>query len=103
MDFRVELSFTAERELNEIIEFFISEYDNHQLAERFYTTVRQKISNIEFNPFGYPRCLNEALFKKGYRYIIVGKYLILYVIDEKNFLVTVRHIIYGGCNLNTID
>jgi len=102
MDFRVEFSETAIRELEETVEYIADVLDNPQSAERFYNKIQEKALALGYNPFIFPQCLDERLFEKGYRYVIVGNYMIIYSVDEEKSLVYIRNVIYGRRDIGSI-
>jgi len=51
--------------------------------------------NLSFSPY-YPLVDNKRLAKMGFRKMVVKKYLVFFVIDEENNIVTVRRIIHGA-------
>jgi len=102
MAFRVEYSKSFEVELSCILERMAYEYDNFQAAERFNQNVYQKANILARNPHLYPLCLDERLFVKGYRYVMVGNYIMIYNIDEEKTLVKVKNILYGRRDIGSI-
>jgi plasmid stabilization system protein ParE len=102
MVFRVEFSEDAENEVDDIIRYISDELDNPWAAERFYEKVMLKSINISHNPYGYPLSREEKLFEKGYRYVVVGNYIMLYTVEEEKSLATVKNVVYGKRNLGLI-
>ena len=102
MDFKVKLSQQAVNDIDDIISYISHELYSPQAAERFFNKINQKISLLGKNPFIYPLYHDEDLSKKGLRFVIVGNYLMFYIIDEENTVVHIARIVYGGRNLPVV-
>ena len=102
MDFKVKLSQEALGDIDSIINYISNELSNPQAAERFFHTVNEKITLLGKNPYIYPLHHDEELRAKGLRFVVIGNYLMFYLIDEGNSIVNIAGIIYGRRNLPAI-
>ena len=99
MDYNVKFSQQALDDLDNIIDYISDELCNPQAAARFFNKVNQKVVLLGKNPYVYPIHHNEELSAKGLRFVVIGNYLMFYLIDEDNSIVNIVRIIYGGRNL----
>lgn len=63
------------------------------VALRYYDLLTEQIASLSNMPERCPRPKDLALAAKGYRYLIVEKYLVFYVVVGDT--VQIRRIIYG--------
>ena len=102
MDFKVKLSQQAVDDIDNIISYISHELYSPQAAERFFNRVNQKITMLGKNPFIYPLHHDEELSAKGLRFVVIGNYLMFYIIDVENTVVHIARIVYGGRNLPVV-
>lgn len=62
-------------------------------ALRYYDLLTEQIASLSNMPERCPRPKDLALAAKGYRYLVVEKYLVFYVVVGNT--VQIRRIIYG--------
>ncbi len=62
-------------------------------ALRIYDRITEEIQSLSHMPERCPRPRDLALAAKGYRYLIVEKYLVFYVVERDT--VQIRRILYG--------
>ncbi|MCL2019429.1 MAG: type II toxin-antitoxin system RelE/ParE family toxin [Oscillospiraceae bacterium] len=102
MNFCVKYSAIAKADINDIINNIGVELSNPEAAKRFFNNVKKKENIISENPFIYPLHRNEKLHEKGYRFVAVGNYLVLYLVDEDKKIATITRIIYGRRDITSI-
>lgn len=74
----------------------ITDYINtfsQDAAERFHSLITERIASLSQMPERCPLVRNPSLRFRGYRSLIVGDYLVFYVISGK--LVQIRRILSG--------
>ena len=57
--------------------------------------LEEAMSSLTEMPQRCPLLVDERLFQKGYRKIIVKNYVVFFSIDEKNYVVDIERILYG--------
>ena len=102
MDFSVKFSEQAFDDMDSIINYIGNELHNPQAAERFFNKVNEKIPLLGKNPYMYPLHHDEILRSKGLHFIVIGNYLLFYLIDKNSSVVSIARIVYGGRNLPVI-
>lgn len=84
---RYDVVFTdrARDDLEEVVEYLITEFCNKQAVEHLLLCVDNVLDNLIINPYIYPRCREPILCFKGYRIAVVSetKYVLIYRIDVK--------------------
>ena len=89
--YRVKIYPAAIRGLEEIVAYLNSL--SPAAALRIYDKITGEIGSLSTMPERCPRPRDLALAAKGYRYLIVEKYLVFYVVEGKT--VQIRRILYG--------
>ena len=93
-EYNVVFSETADSDLADIVEY-LSNF-SPSIARRYFDDIMVKSLSLSFMPQRCPFVQDDALRKKGYRWLLVRNYTIFFVIDEKNNTVDVRAIMYSG-------
>lgn len=95
MAYRLDFSKAFKSELSDVVGYIISDFSNPPAAQKLAKKVREALERIEENPYLYPLYHNDAIAAKGYRYIVIGSYLLFYTVDEDKKIVNVARFIYG--------
>ena len=82
---------SAKRDLLEIIDYLNTL--SHDAAVRYYDLLVQQINSLCTMPESCPKPKDLTLAAKGYRFMVIEKYLVFYVIDRDT--VQIRRILYG--------
>jgi toxin ParE1/3/4 len=82
---------SAKRDLQEIVEY-VNEL-SQQAAFKLYDEIVECIGSLSQMPMRCPLMKNPVLCAKGYRVMVVQKYLVLYVVNGET--VEIRRILYG--------
>ena len=85
--YKVKIFPAAEQDLEELVAYLNTL--SHEAAIRYFDKLIEEISM----PQRCPRPRDLALAAKGYRYLIVGNYLVFYVVEGDT--VQIRRILYG--------
>lgn len=96
--YRVKIYPAATQDLIEVVETLSSL--SPSAALRVYDQIVDEIEKLSFMPERWPRPRDLALAAKGYRCLVVEKYLVFYVIDGD--IVQVRRILYGKRNYRAL-
>ena len=95
MAFRVEYSERAADDLSDIISYISGELCNPQAAERFYNNVNEKLGLLREHPHMFPFHHDKKLNAEGLRFAVIGNYLMFYLVDDDNSVVSIARILYG--------
>jgi toxin ParE1/3/4 len=90
--FKIRYLSTAENDLDDIFTYILK--DKPSAAASLLKNFDSSISQLAFNPELGVVPKDERLKKLGYRILVVGKYLIFYVIKGKT--VQIRLVIHGA-------
>ena len=90
--FEIRYLSTAENDLYDIFDYIMM--DNPSAAVSMLEKFNQSISQLAFNPELGVSPKDDRLKKLGYRILIIGKYLIFYVV--KTNTIQIRRIIHGA-------
>jgi addiction module RelE/StbE family toxin len=80
----------AQKDLIEIVDYIAG--DNPQAARKFIDEIDTKAGNLTSHPFIGTVPRDQVLKSKGYRYLVIGNYLVFYVVDAK--VVEIRRILH---------
>lgn len=89
--YNVRIYPAAKQDLMDIIDYLNTL--SPEAALRYYNLLTEQIASLSHMPERCPRPRDLALAAKGYRCLIVEKYLVFYVVDED--VVQIRRILYG--------
>jgi len=95
MEYRVEVSESAERDLDTILTYIAEELASPKAASNFANELDAKYEMLENHPLMFELSRNERLAKIGYHRFVVGKHIALYQVDEVKRVVTISRIFYG--------
>jgi toxin ParE1/3/4 len=96
--YRVKIYPAAEQDLLDIIDYLNTL--SPDAALKYYDLLTEEIASLSRMPERCPRPKDLALAAKGYRYLIVEKYLVFYVVVGDT--VQVRRILYGKRDYQSI-
>ena len=89
--YNVKIYPAAKQDLLDIVDYLNTL--SADAALRYYDLLTEQIASLSNMPERCPRPKDLALAAKGYRYLIVEKYLVFYVVVGNT--VQIRRIIYG--------
>lgn len=96
--YKVKIYPAAERDLLDIVDYLNTL--SPSAALKYYDLLTEEIASLSHMPERCPRPRDLALAAKGYRYLIVEKYLVFYVIEGDT--VQIRRILYGKRDYQSI-
>ena len=94
--FEIRYLSTAENDLVDIFNYIMM--DNPSAAVSMLENFNHSISQLAFNPELGVVSKDNRLKKMGYRILIIGKYLVFYVVKANT--VQIRRIIHGARQYN---
>lgn len=100
--YKVQLVGTFKEDLRNIYNYIYQVLQEPLVAKRLIHKIRQEMKILETSPYGcqkiYVKPQNEL-----YRRLIIGKYIVLYQINEEQKEVLVSRIFYGKRDYLAID
>jgi addiction module RelE/StbE family toxin len=94
--YKVKMTPLAESDLGEIYQYIASNLYNEVSAKDIILSIKQKIKRLEDFPLSCALVRDEVWAQRGYRMLVVGKYLVFYKVDEANKLVIIVRILFGS-------
>ena len=91
MAYRVGISESADRDLDEILTYIAEKLANPKAAADFADALDERYIALETHPLMFELSRNESLASRGYRRFVVGSYII-----EKDCEITVLESVYEG-------
>lgn len=96
--YRLFLSRAAEEDFEQIVSYMTKKLANPIAAEHFLDAVNDCYTNLKNMPKMYEESRDPYLRSSGYRKAVIGKYILLYKIDESKQCVKIYRIFYGARN-----
>ena len=94
--YNINLSPKAYDDLKKINEYIINELLEPEIAHNLFRLIIDEIYKLDNFPSRNSEVILTGSIHKGLRKMMVKNYLILYDIEERQKLVTVRRILYGA-------
>ena len=96
MAYSLIVSEKAHRDVDDIVTYIAQKLKNVQAAAGFLDDVENSYRRIVDNPYMYALCDDIRLSEKGYRKVVIKRYLVLYRVDEEEKTAYVTRVIYGA-------
>ena len=96
--YKVKIYPAAKQDLMDIVDYLNTL--SHSAALKYYDEIVSEISSLSEVPERYPRPRDLALVAKGYRCLVVKKYIVFYVVIDDT--VQIRRILYGRRDYNAL-
>ncbi len=93
--YKIEVTFLADKELEEIILYISDHLKNPTAATHFIDKVEACYTRLKSDPRMYEYCRDERLSKLRYRKVVIKNYVLIYRIDEMSKTVYILHFFYG--------
>jgi plasmid stabilization system protein ParE len=89
-------------DFDNVIEYISNELYSPAAANRMAVKVDNLLGLIEENPFMFPLHHRELLASKGFRFVVVGNYLILYRIIAEEKAIMIDGFVHGSQDIETM-
>jgi plasmid stabilization system protein ParE len=99
MAYTTRTSDRYEEDLDSALDYITNTLYSPKAALRMLQKTRDIISLIKENPYNFPLYHNKHIAGKGYRYAIIGNYLMFYRISEERKITTIESFIHGQMNI----
>ena len=96
MDFKVEVTPLASRDLEEIVTYIAEELENPAAAVSFLDDVDACYTGLAGMPFMYEECRDPQLKALKYRRAVIKHYVMVYRVDEAGNTVYILWFFYGA-------
>ena len=96
MAYKLLISRSAQKELDDIVQYMIEKLCNPKAATDFLDVLDEKYEFLTENPKMYPLARDFQLRRRGYRMLKAKNFLVLYRIMEEEQTVFVGGIFYDG-------
>lgn len=100
MIFDVQISEQADRDLRGIFEYIAYELLAPENAAGQLDRLEEAIGKLDSMPEKYRRYEREPWLSRGLRVFPVDNYLVFYIPDMENHIVTVIRVMYGGRDID---
>lgn len=96
MAYKVQMTETAEKDLEGIAEYIAVKLSNQKSAIKLLDEFLEKKNFLEDSPLMYPLCSDLRLQEQGYRrFLFKNNFVALYLIDDEKKVVTIMRIFYA--------
>jgi plasmid stabilization system protein ParE len=85
----------ADGDLDNIVAYITGQLANPTAVRRFLDEIESCYTNLKRSPLMYELARDGRLAAKGYRRVIIGSYIMLYMVDKVKMTVTVYRYFYG--------
>lgn len=96
MNYHVEISDTADKDLREIYNYIVYELCSQQNAKGQLDRLEEAILSLEQFPARFVKYTKEPWYSRGLHVMTVDNYIVLYIICEETSVVTIIRVMYGG-------
>jgi toxin ParE1/3/4 len=93
--YRVKFTPIAEDDLEQIFEYISGELSAPQAAQNLMGDLERGIMGLRDFPYRGSLVLDGLLKSKGYRKLVIHRYLVFYLIDEDEKQVAIMRVLYG--------
>ena len=91
--YRVEYTTIFTKQLQELFDYIVFQYQNPYDALRLVNAIRKKCKGLELFPKG--GVAHMSVNDKDFRFIHVGNHTIIYLVDDKGQIVTIWGLFYS--------
>ena len=99
MIFNVVTSIQAEEDLRGIFEYITFELLSPENAEKQLERLEKQILSLDEMPERFPRYGKEPWHSRGLRFAAVDNYIVFYLPDVEEQVVTILRVMYSGRNI----
>ena len=99
MIFNVVISIQAEEDLRGIFEYIAFELLSPKNAENQLERLEKQILSLDEMPERFPRDGKEPWHSRGLRFVAVDNYIVFYLSDVEEQVVTILRVMYSGRNI----
>ena len=97
-NYTVEIYPLAEDDLDSIYKYYFKESCEKSIAIKIVDKLKEAILRLSYMPKSHPFAREKRLKKDGFRKLICGDYIILFLVDDNKMIVSVVRIFHGKMN-----
>lgn len=97
--YNIRITTTADKDMKEIYNYIAKKLSSPQNAKDQYDRIAKAILSLQFFPRRYVLFDVEPEHSYGLRKMVIDNYLVCYIVDEKNVVIT--DVIYGASNVHS--
>ena len=98
MEYKIHFTIRAESDLDRIADYIANRLLNPSAATALFNELMDKMESLTRNPAMYEEAKDPLLKARGYRRILFGNYLALYLVDDIDKVITITNVFYGKQN-----
>lgn len=98
MAYRVQVSRDANADIDGVLSYLAVKLSNLDAAIRLADELEHVYDQLSEHPRLYEQARDPLLCRQGYRKVVIGNYVLLYLVDDDRQLVTVARLFYGRRN-----
>ena len=95
MTYKVIVTESAEKDIDSIISYIVNELQNKSVALSLIDSIESKYDILAENPYSFEKSRQLALMHRGYRRVVIDNYVLLYLVDDSKYSVTIARVFYG--------
>ena len=99
MIFNVIMSSQAEEDLRGIFEYITFKLLAPENAEKQLDHPEKQILSLDKMPERFPRYEKEPWYSRGLRFVAIDNYIVFYIPDIEEQVVTILRVMYSGRNI----
>ena len=99
MIFNVVISMQAQEDLRGIFEYIAFELLSPENAEKQLERLERQILSLDEMPERFPRYGKEPWHSRGLRFVAVDNYIVFYLPDVEEQVVTILRVMHSGRNI----
>ena len=97
-NYAVLINDIADYEIHSSLEYIEYVLYEPTAARKLWSKIEKKKQYLAMNPYMYPAISVPNLAKKGFRFVVIGNYLMFYKINEAKKAVLIFRFLYGRRN-----
>jgi plasmid stabilization system protein ParE len=97
-DYKVKLAKVVKKEIRDIFDYIKKDLQEPETAKGIMREIDNTIIGFKSMPGRWSLNPDEVLARRGYHRALAKNYVILFLIDEQNKIVSVAHVFHGTQN-----
>ena len=94
--YKLKITLSAEIDLDEIYNYISNSLFAPMAAQKLMDNIEDAIEKLCYFPYKHELSRNNLLSQKGYRKLVIDKYIVLYLVNERSKTIIVARVFYGG-------
>lgn len=95
MAYKVQISRDANADIDSVLSYLAVKLSNPDAARHLADELDHIYDQLSDHPRLFEQARDPMLCRRGYRKVVVGNYVLLYLIDDDRQLVTIVRLFYG--------